>query len=86
MRDTFGPPNQWQPAIHDLVENMERRATPDANMSVMPPNAAGYSQVQAAVQALDAEGQAHYKRCLLEMRRDCGLPDSAVEYRVVSIR
>lgn len=43
-------------AIHDLVENMERRATADANMSVMPPNAAGYPQVQAAVQALDAEG------------------------------
>src|ERR1039458_5343591 len=57
-------------AIRNLVENMEKRATADANMSVMPPNAAGYPQAQAAVQALDAEGQERYKRCLLEMRRE----------------
>lgn len=71
-------------AIHDLVETMEKKATADANVRVMPPNAPGYPQVQATAQALDIEAQERYRRCLLEMRRDCGFAESSVGYRVVS--
>jgi prolyl-tRNA synthetase len=71
-------------AIRDLLEAMEQKAAADANVRVMPPNAPGYPQVQAAAQARDTEAQERYKRCLLEMRRDCGFPDSGVGYRVVS--
>ena len=71
-------------AIRDLVETIEKKATADASVRVMPPNAPGYPQAQAAAQALDVEAQDRYKRCLLEMRRDCGFPDSGVGYRVVS--
>ena len=71
-------------AIRDLLETMEQKAAADANMRLMPPNAPGYPQVHAAAQVLDAEAQERYKRCLLEMRRDCGFPDSGVGYRVVS--
>ena len=71
-------------AIHDLLETMEKKAIADTNAKVMPPNAPGYPQVHAAVQALDTEAQERYRRCLLEMRRDWGFPASSVEYRVVS--
>ncbi|HWE51329.1 MAG TPA: hypothetical protein VG273_16170 [Bryobacteraceae bacterium] len=71
-------------AIHDLVETMEKKATADANARVLPPNAPGFPQVLAAAQALDIEAQERYRRCLLEMRRDCGFAESAVGYRPVS--
>jgi hypothetical protein len=71
-------------AIHSLVETLERKRAADANAKVMPPNASGYPKVQASSQALDTEAQERYKRCLLEMRRDCGFPDSSVGHRVVS--
>lgn len=71
-------------AVRDLLETMERKAAADTNARVMPPNAPGYAQVNALAQALDGEAPAQYRRCLLEMRRDCGFPNSEVEYRVVS--
>ena len=71
-------------AIHDLLETMEKKAAADANMNAMPPNTPAYPQVRALAHALDIEAQERYKRCLLEMRRDCGYPESGVRYRVVS--
>jgi hypothetical protein len=71
-------------AVRDLLETMEKKATADNNAKVMPPNAPGYPLVNATAQALDREAQERYRRCLLEMRRDCGFPKSGVEYRVVS--
>jgi hypothetical protein len=70
-------------AVRDLIETMENKAIADNNVRVMPPNAPGYAQVHAAAQVLDREAQERYKRCLLEMRKDCGFPNSGVEYRVV---
>ena len=67
-------------AIRDLLEIMAKKAIADNHAKVMP----GDPQAHAAAQALDSEAQERYRRCLLEMRRDCGFPASGVEYRVVS--
>jgi hypothetical protein len=70
-------------AIRDLIETMEKKAFADNNARVTPPNAPGYTRVQATVQELDGEARQRYGCCLLEMRRDCGFPESGVEYKVV---
>jgi len=71
-------------AIRDLLDTAEKKTTADANLKVTPPNAPAYPQVQVVAQMLDIEAQERYKICLLEMRRDCGFPDSGVACRVVS--
>lgn len=71
-------------SMHDLLVTMEKKVNADKAASTIGISAPEYSQAHATAQALDSEANERYRRCLLEMRRDCGLPASRVEYRVVS--
>lgn len=71
-------------AIRDLIEAMESKSTADNALKLMPRNASGFPSALATAQDLDARALALYQRCLLEMRRDCGFPNSQADYRVIS--
>ena len=71
-------------AIRDLIEVMEAKAIADENLKLVPANAPSFSSASAKAHELDAHARACYQRCLLEMRKDCGFPDSHVDYRVIS--
>jgi hypothetical protein len=73
-------------AIRDLIETVERKTAADVNASLTPPNSPVAAEVRATAQALDIRAAELYRRCLLEMRRDSGFPDSAAEYRVVTFK
>ena len=75
-------------AIRDLIVVLEKIAVvraqlenPLANPIALAPERK--TAIQAEFQKLDTEAQTLYRRCMLEMRKDCGFPQSAAEYRLV---
>jgi hypothetical protein len=71
-------------AMRDLIEVLEAKAAADTGLKLMPANAPGASRASAMAQDLDRRARTLYQRCLLEMRKDCGFPDSEAEYRVIT--
>ena len=71
-------------SVRELILTMEKKASADKALKLMPANAPEYVRAQAEVKSLDAAARELYQRCLLEMRKDCGFPDSAAEHRIVS--
>jgi prefoldin subunit 5 len=70
-------------AISDLISVLEKIASGRAQLA----NELGLrpeqgTAIQAELQRLDTEGRTLYRRCMLEMRKDCGF-SSAAEYRLV---
>lgn len=67
--------------IRDLIVALENKAKIDAVLKA----ASGEQAVRlaAASQQLNEEVKTHYQRCMLEMRKDGGCPESKAEYRVV---
>ena len=64
---------------------MEAKAAFDAQLKppvALAPDA--MARMLAESQRLDAEAHSLYQRCMLEMRKDSGFPDSTAEYRVIS--
>jgi len=71
-------------AVRDLIATVERKSAADRKLALTPVNAPAYTAITAEAQALDARAGSVYQACLLQMRRDCGFPESDAEYRVVS--
>lgn len=71
-------------AISDLIRTLEEKLLADRRFKLVPPNAPAYGQAKAKADALDAKAQFLYQRCMFEMRKDAGFPNSNTEYRLVS--
>ena len=73
-------------AVRDLIDVVEAKTIADDNLRLMPQNAAALGSVSTASQDYDKKARVLYQRCLLEMRQDCGFPNSEADYRVISFR
>jgi hypothetical protein len=71
-------------AIRDLVQVVQSKALFDARLRSTPNTVLGPAET-AEFLKLNREAQERYQRCLLEMRKDCGFPETAAEYRLFSI-
>jgi hypothetical protein len=72
--------------VGNLIETAEKKCVVDNLLKGIPgPLSPGDGpRIVAESQRLDNEASTLYQRCMLEMRKDVGYPDSTAKYRVVS--
>jgi hypothetical protein len=70
--------------IREFIEALEKQSVIERKLSEAPPYSPSHAKL--AISAKEVEDSVHeiHQRCLLEMRKDAGFPDSHVTYRMIS--